>query len=77
MLRTILVAAALSSALLVGSAAPLARNLPECRMPISVPDLASSERMPGSHAPRMAGTEAFGCTNPLGPRLSPRTARTR
>jgi hypothetical protein len=43
------------------------RALPLCPMPVSVPDLARSERMPGSHAPAVVGTEAFGCTNPLGP----------
>jgi hypothetical protein len=48
------------------------RNLPECRMPVSVPDLARSEAMPGSHAPTRVGTEAFGCTNPLGPRPTAR-----
>ena len=50
--------------------ATLQAILPECRMPVMVPDLSKSERMPGSHAPGAAsiGTERFGCTNPLGPR---------
>ena len=49
----------------------------QCKMPVVVPDLARSERMPGSHppAPGSIGTERFGCSNPLGPRVN--TARTR
>jgi hypothetical protein len=43
--------------------------LMECRMPVAVPSLDGSARMPGSHAPPAGavGTERFGCTNPLGP----------
>lgn len=41
----------------------------ECRMPVAVPYLSNSARMPGSHAPpaEAVGTERFGCSNPLGP----------
>jgi hypothetical protein len=43
---------------------------PDCPMPVAVPDLSRSERMPGSHAPTpdvvARGATAF-CYNPLGP----------
>ena len=47
----------------------IAATLPTCTMPVATPDLARSERMPGSHAPSATsiGPERFGCTNPLGP----------
>jgi hypothetical protein len=41
--------------------------LPLCKMPVAAADLSRAEQMPGSHAPTHVGTEAFGCTNPLGP----------
>jgi hypothetical protein len=52
------------------AASRMHRVLPLCPMPVSVPDLARSEAMPGSHGPTRVGTEAFGCTNPLGPRAT-------
>ena len=58
---------------------PSRAGLPECRMPVAVPDLRMSERMPGSHAPgsESIGPERFGCTNPLGPSPAPSLTRRR
>lgn len=51
--------------------------LPECRMPVAVPDQSRAERMPGSFVPAVGsvGTERLGCSNPLGPGSSPNTSR--
>lgn len=53
----------------LGAPMRVTASLPTCAMPVVVPDLSRSERMPGSHAPGPAsvGPERFGCTNPLGP----------
>lgn len=51
----------------------VAPSMPECTMPVLVPNLSAVARMPGSHAPgsQSVGTERYGCTNPRGPRATP------
>jgi len=49
----------------------VARAIPECPMPVVVPDLARSERMPTarvSPAPYFMRQVPVGCVNPLGPK---------
>jgi hypothetical protein len=54
-------------------------SLPQCPMPVYVPDMSRIERMPIARPERSgyaARTARIGCENPLGPRPAPDTART-